>query len=649
MTNTDRPDGGDVVSGSRPSRQSVGRWGGLDGLRAVAVIAVVWYHFRPSALSGGLLGVDVFFVISGYLITRMITTEFYSAGRIDRLGFYRRRARRLFPALAVLLVAVSVAALVWRDQLATVRAGVFFSAIFGANWWLALDHQSYFVAAGRPSMLQHLWSLGIEEQFYLIWPLLAVAILKRATRDTPDSLSDRDYVKRGVVPLAIVAGSLALISTGLMWVLADVKDVPYGDASSLYYGTETHCMGLLLGAALGALAVIPRAPGWWSKNYARTLEAVGILAFIGVLLCLMDFTQSSYHLFRGGFLLVSFLVCVVIAASTQPHSRIGLTLDWAPLRWVGVRSYSIYLWHWPIADVSRPGIDTTMPTWLDQLIRISLTIVLADLSYRLVETPMRRNGIRATLLSWAKTIRAQLAARKATFVTVGAGGFAVLIVLALGVLLIGPSAPAPASADSGPGGLSLAITPGPEPTTSSPPGKHHRKPVDTKLPAVSGYGDSVLLDARHDLGQLFDGGSIDAVIGRQPGPILADVRAAAKAHALNPVVIIHAGNNGLIRASDLEQTLQLLQNPASGARVVLVLTDHIDPYDNSWQKPNNKTINRVVPNYPNAHVVQWDRLASEHHSWLYPDDLHLRPDGATAYAQILASAYRSAVKDQNSS
>jgi hypothetical protein len=269
--------------------------------------------------------------------------------------------------------------------------------------------------------------------------------------------------------------------------------------------------------------------------------------------------------------------------------------------------------------------------------------VLSDLSFRYVETPMRRNGIRPTTRAWWAGLSAQLRQHRASPATVGAVGFTAVTLVAVGVLLVGPSAPTPASASSGPGGRSLVVTP--QPTSTTPATLGRTPPSSDELPAVSGYGDSVLLDARHALGKVFDGGTIDAIIGRQPDPILADIRTAARAHALNPVVIIHIGDNGLIRAADLEHTLRLLQDPQTGARVVLVVNDHIDPYDNSWQKPNNKLIAKVVPRFHNARIVPWDRLAGAHHGWLYPDDLHLRPQGTIAYARILAAAYRVAARE----
>jgi peptidoglycan/LPS O-acetylase OafA/YrhL len=622
--------------------RSGAHWHGLDGLRALAVIAVVVYHFSPLTLPGGFFGVDIFFVISGYLITRLLATEFLARGRIDVPQFYLRRARRLLPALALLLAVVSVAALVWRDQLATVRGGVLSTAVFGGNWWLAFDHQSYFVSTGRPSMLQHLWSLGVEEQFYLVWPLVAAATLAAGRRTaTRRGLSRRHIVTR----LSLIAVTLSVGSTALTWLLADAHNVPYGnDGSTLYYGTDTHCMGLLLGAALGAwsAASLPRtaqsspSPAWLQP----AADACGGLALAGLLWVMIGVANYSHSLYRGDFLLVAALVVVVIAAATRSGSVLGRWLDIRPLRWVGVRSYSIYLWHWPIAVVTRPGIDTTMPLWLDQLLRVALTVGFAAASYRFVETPVRRLGFRAAFAAVAAQVRTQWRRVPPRPSVAGPVAMAALLCVGVTVIVVGPAAPRlTAASSSGVGGQNLSLSPPHHviPTTpSSGSGPGTPRPTPIPLPKLSGFGDSVLLGARQALAQVFPGGTIDAIEARQPDPILADVRRDARKGSLEPLVLLHVGNNGLIDPDQLRQTLQLL----SGAQLVLVLTDHLDPYDHTWQKPNNETIDNIVPQFANAKVVDWNEIAGEHPGWLYPDDLHLRPNGATAYAKLIAASYR---------
>jgi hypothetical protein len=476
------------------------------------------------------------------------------------------------------------------------------------------------------------WSLGVEEQFYLLWPLLTAATLaaaKRAASRRP--LSTRRAVSR----LSLLAVTLCLGSTALMWSLANLHNVPYGnDGSTLYFGTDTHCMGLLLGAALGAWAAAsrPRAPRHvWRE---RGFDACGGAALIGLALFTRHLADYSQSLYRGDFLVVAGLVVVVIAVATRTHSLLGRVLDAPLLRWIGVRSYSIYLWHWPIAVVTRPGIDTTMPLWLDQLLRITLTVGLSDLTYRFVESPVRRRGFRAVVSTIAAGVRTQWRRVPPRLNVAAPLALVVLSVVAVVVIVVGPAAPRPeAAVGAGAGGQHLVLFPDPRVAPVATP----RGAI--QLPKVSAFGDSVLLGARHALGQVFPGGSVDAIESRQPGPILADVQAAARRGSLEPLVVLHLGNNGLIDPAALQRTMQML----SSARVALVLNDHIDPYDRSWQKPNNATIDSVVSRVANAKVVDWNRLAGSHRGWLYPDDLHLRPAGASAYADLIATAYRSVI------
>jgi len=262
---------------------------------------------------------------------------------------------------------------------------------------------------------------------------------------------------------------------------------------------------------------------------------------------------------------------------------------------------------------------------------------LAHVTYRFLETPIRRLGLAGAGRAFGRYLRRAILppmARPAL------AALSAVPVVALGVLLIGPNAPRPAAAVTGSGGthISLDAHASPPPPYVGPRQQPHPMPI--RLPKISGFGDSVLLDARHTLAAAFSGGSIDAVIGRQPGPILNDVRRAERAHQLNPVVVIQAGNNGLINPADLTQTLQVLSKPGSKVRAILVVNDHLDPFDHSWQTPNNATIARVVPQFPMAQVVDWNKAASQHRDWLYPDDLHLRPKGETGYTDLLVQAYR---------
>lgn len=399
----------------------------MDGLRALAVIAVVLFHLNPDYLSGGFLGVDLFFVISGYLITRLLLAERGRTGRIALGRFYLRRARRLLPAVGALLAVVFAAAwLLWPDQRPTLPGSVLSSAGYVTNWWLIADSQSYFASMGRPPMLQHLWSLAIEEQYYLLWAPIVIVVTstwfaKRYLRSRAPGAAAPET--RAAMAVAIVAAALAVASTLAMTAIAIVTNIPYeADSSRVYFGTDTHAMGLLLGSAVGALAVIPwrqvLAKRRWATalmgaggrpiGRARGIWATDLVAIAGIAVVLWFFTNVDEFvpwLYLGGFLAFAAVAVAVVMCAARPGSRIGRLLDFRPLRWIGQRSYGIYLWHWPVIVVTRPGIDVHGPAWLIDLARAGLAVGLAALSYRYLEAPVRRGdfvaSVRRALSRWA--------------------------------------------------------------------------------------------------------------------------------------------------------------------------------------------------------------------------------------------------------
>lgn len=362
---------------------------GLDGVRALAVIAVLLYH-ADLPIAGGFLGVESFFVLSGFLITSLLLAEWNQHNRIDLRAFWMRRARRLLPALFVMLLGtLLLAAVLLRGERTELGADMLAALGYVMNWRLIASGQAYFDPLIRPSLLQHLWSLAVEEQFYLLWPLIFFAGMRLLR-------------KQGFLALTLAA---AIASAALMaWLYQ-----PGGDPSRIYYGTDTRAGGVLLGAAL-ALAWTPTsATSERDRHLARLLDGAGLVALIALIACFIWVSERNSLLYRGGFTLIDILTLIVIAALTHPSARImPRLLGWSPLRWIGLRSYGLYLWHWPIFMLTRPLLDLPLDVLPALWLRLALTLVLVELSYRYVEMPFRHGAAGRILSHWWQTQAGQL-------------------------------------------------------------------------------------------------------------------------------------------------------------------------------------------------------------------------------------------------
>jgi peptidoglycan/LPS O-acetylase OafA/YrhL len=383
----------------------------LDGIRAIAVLAVLLYHADMRWIPGGFLGVDVFFVVSGYLITSLLLEERRGSMTNDLKQFWLRRARRLLPALfTMLIVTCAYAAAFVPDALYRLRTDVLAASTYSTNWWLIASNQSYFEALGRPPLLRHLWSLAVEEQWYLLWPLVFVVAVGLV----------RGRVERLVVPVVLAAVASAV------W-MAVVFD-PAADASRAYFGTDTHISGLLIGAA----AAMVWTPWRWpqaSRWHLPGLDAAGWASLALLVFVMLRWGEDGTYLYLGGFLVVGLLSVAVVAISVHPGAatlRAALSLPF--LRWLGSRSYGLYLWHWPVFMVTRqqdyPWMSSTVRFWL----RVAVTFALTELSFRLVERPVRDGSAMRHLRSWRADVDRRTRARG--WVTVSA----VAALLSVGVV-----------------------------------------------------------------------------------------------------------------------------------------------------------------------------------------------------------------------
>ncbi|MCB1269912.1 MAG: acyltransferase, partial [Microthrixaceae bacterium] len=346
----------------------------LDGLRAVSVSAVLLYHMDFEWIPGGFLGVEVFFVVSGFLITALLVEERHHSGFVSLRGFWTRRAKRLLPALYLLLLVVpAVTLLFYRDAAGRLGGDVLAALAYVSNWWQIFLDESYFAQAGRPPVLLHLWSLAVEEQFYIVFPVVFVWLLGRAGRNRTRNV--------------LVAGALA--STVWMAILYE----PYTDPSRVYYGTDTRLSGLLLGAVLALVWTPWRSRARPSRAAGPVLDVTGVLALGAVAWFFARVNEFEPFIYRGGFLLLDVVVIVLIAVLVHPSARLSRVLAIPPLVWLGVRSYSVYLWHWPIFMFTRPELDVPLTGWPLFVLRMGLTIGAAELSFRFVEQPVRNGAL----------------------------------------------------------------------------------------------------------------------------------------------------------------------------------------------------------------------------------------------------------------
>ena len=622
---------------------------GLDGLRAVAIIGVLLYHAGIDWMPGGFLGVDVFFVISGFLITSLILEEYDRSGRVNFTKFYLGRARRLLPAVAVMLIAVGLAVLiVYQDALSAFREDALATVFYVNNWWYIFVDQSYFESVGRPPLLKHLWSLSVEEQFYLIWPAFALLLMRSG---------GRPLVRR----LALV---LAIASTVWMAVLSIRNGYPVdADPSRAYFGTDSHSMGLLVGAALATMW----RPGRLSTHIPRLAQLIitgigvaSLAAVIGFYLFVGEFTPWLY---RGGFLALAFFTTALIAAVTHPASFLGPALGTGILRYIGRRSYGIYLWHWPIFMVTRPGIDVEWSEPVTFVVRIALTLVIAELSYRLVEMPIRR-GVLGRASSAVRSGGALGVRAIGTLIATGivtVVGAAVAIALIMnpgdGRDAIPPDvAEAMGIADGGP--LELAIddessdaqdaadanaTAGISTESGTDSGVTNNESTDSGEPVlsdeeiraangpVSVIGDSVVLGARSAIKDAIPGARVDAKVSRMPGGFTGRVKKLDRRDKLANVVVVHPATNGVMNAKILRGILDPLTDYE---RVVIVNAS----VPRSWEKQNNKVIAKVTPDYPNVVVADWKSASNGRSDYFVSDGVHLTGSGAAAFAEVIREA-----------
>ena len=660
-------------------RRAVPYLPGIDGLRALAVIAVFVHHAHAAWLPGGYLGVDLFFVISGFVITRGLLAEWDRGRRLDVRDFWRRRARRLLPAAYALIFATLAVYELWfaADVRALAQLALA-AAAYVANWHLILRDAPYFESIGPPSPLQHLWSLAVEEQFYLIWPLLLTALLR----------------VRGRPLVAAACIVLAAASSAWTWQLS----ASGASEARLYYGSDTHASGLLLGAAL---ACLPAPMLALRRRLLADGVAVGALAGLGALAWWL--AAWRLQLYPWAFALTGLLGAAAIAAAAHPTARAARALGCEPLRWLGLRSYSVYLWHWPVIVVSRRAFAEPPHDLVLLALQSVATLALAALSYRCIESPLRAGA----LGRWRQRLAQRAAWRARAGGLAGAATAAALVLLvvaratlappatpppylatpALVGVLTAPMPTTPGESAASPDELAarLAAVPPPQlsrafaepaaPAAAAPPVAPTVPPDATALPhalaaslappppafsgsaavsssavlasasvaaavpagvaatgaAVFAVGDSVMLGAAQALARAFGSIDLDAAAGRDARSLVAIVRQRRDSGTLLALVIAHTGDNGLLTRAQIDELLQA----TAGASLVLLVNLRVPQ---PWERPNNALLADALLRHDHARLVDWHGASADQPDWFWSDGMHLRPAGADAFAALIRSA-----------
>ena len=567
----------------------------VDGLRAVAVIAVLLYHLGIDWIPGGFLGVDLFFVISGYVITGLILDSIARSGTLDLRAFYLSRIRRLVPALVAMLVFTTLFIGVYAPD--TVRrfiADIPYVLSGSMNWALVSRQQDYFEAIGRPPLLQHTWSLAVEAQFYLMWPLVLLFILR--------------YFGKKNIPFAALA--IAIASGITLFAYSIRIDTQESAISHVYFGTDTHSIGLFLGSAL--------AVSWQPQNLTREItkraqdfvDLIGVVGLLGLLSTFLFINENDPTLYRIAFPLSALFGCATLISVVHPASRFAPILSTRPLIWIGERSYGIYLWHWIVFQLTRPSIDLVGDDWALYALRVLIVFALADISLRYIEIPVRRGYFELWFRGMkyrtkAVRLRQQLSTLAAVAVTIAATSLI--------------SINAMERADD----IAAQEQNAAESSTDEP----DQVITSSETPGLWVTGDSVILGIRNVLAQYERIELINARVGRQINELIEVARTDQQFVGQSPVVLNLGNNNRLVEA-DVISLMEIVKNQP---KIIVVNT----AVPRSWKEANNQLIADVVNRYPNTTVVDWSTISANHPEFFATDGVHLNPPGVNAYVSAI--------------
>lgn len=603
---------------------------GFDGIRTLAVIGVILYHLAPYQFQGGFLGVPIFFVVSGYLITDLLFQEWQQNERIDVIGFYIRRVKRLYPALVTLVLATTAyITLFARDLLANIRAVIMTNLLYVYNWYQVAHHESYFDKFGTQSPFTHLWSLSIEGQFYLFWPLIIIILLKFVKKKQP------------IFDTMII---LAFISALLMAILYRTGQ----DPSRVYYGTDTRMFSILLGAALAVVWPSTALRKDLPTNLRLLLDVVGGGALMLLCLMFMQMTGESALVYRGGMFFFSVLSMILVAVVAHPGADMNRLLTNRLFAWIGKRSYGIYLYQYPVLVFFESKINVADHSFLYALIEVALILVLSDLSYRFLELPLQHFDYSKTWSTLKEFCRRDSSYGNKRWYMLIPG---LIVLLAVVGATTGTTSGSEAKKDTA---LEKTIKENDKKvakqnkniaakTSSS---EHSSSSADTntakqfdlteneiakaKQLQITAVGDSVLAASSTTLQEIFPNMYIDAKVGRQVREAIPVLQSLAQSGKLANTVLLSEGTNGPYSEQELDQIMAIVGKE----RKLYWINVHVPT--RRWQDQVNNDLKVAAKKYPNLKVIDWYTYSKNHPEWFYDDNVHPNSEGLKYYGPYVA-------------
>ena len=595
----------------------------IDSLRALAVLAVIIYHVDVNYLPGGFLGVDLFFVLSGYLISSLIIKEYRKTGSLNLYNFYIRRARRLLPAVYFMITVGLVVMVLFNEVLLRKsHLDAIFGYIYSSNWWYIFHKLDYFDSFGAQSPFKHLWSLAIEEQFYMIFPLLFLLVnRKKKSKDGTYKLNKNFlYVVLGLILVSLIAHIL----------LFDINNI-----SRIYFGTDTRAFSLLVGVVGAILYPMERLHAKVTPQQNMIYSVVSLVS-IATLITVMIYT-SEYNtlLYRGGFLLVAILGLIVIISSGKQHTLMSRLLSFKPVVFIGKISYSLYLWHFPVLVLTTPVSEIGNPNIIFVILRVILTFILATASYVFVETPIRKLGFKNYINVIFKKLKKR--PRRSRKVYAGVVGL-VSILFLMGIF--GKSVPFISTAfvkEMEANKETQFVNNGnnkdnnqeksSDSNKDNKDNKEDKKNSDKKYSSVLVMGDSLTVDIGEKFQELYPGAVIDGKIGRQLYVAVEEAKSYSKYNNENSAIIFQLGTNGPFTESQIEELVKEF--------------DKADIYfvnikvPRAWEKTVNTALKEIQEKHSNVKLIDWYSVANSTKDLFEPDRVHLNQAGIAEMVTLI--------------